>query len=331
MRTLAYALSSPLLGASEELRRRVQFHEIMRDSGDVEREYGFPALVKPRPLHFFTFRLFRIRAHALSAHCPRTTMASKQSLSDCCRVHGLPVTGNKDELLERLLGEKHILKAVLATKPVKKEKDKKTSPLLKKTIGKKDAYEQFCDKNRHLLIAGGMTDSAQISRKLAEMFGNKSSAKKPVAITSHGDNVSQMPPDVRCAMGFAQQQAAPPIRVGPPAPRGLTIDPVTIPDNMVVYSTKIPDQYVALSGLHLVSEGFMPSGQTAWLYLKKGVGSSSAVASHPVASAMPAAPPSTGLYAQSESTLRASLMALGLSTQGDKHALVDRIMRGSAM
>ena len=45
---------------------------------------------------------------------------------------------------------------------------------------------------------------------------------------------------------------------------------------------------------------------------------------------MPAASPSTGLYSLSESTLRASLMALGLSTEGDKHVLVDRIMRTTA-
>ncbi len=267
-------------------------------------------------------------------------MASKQSLSECCRKHGLPVTGNKDELLERLLGEEHILKAVLDAKPSKKEKEKKTSPLLKKTIGKKDAYEQFCDKTRPLLIAGGMTDGAQISRKLAEMYtsGNK---KPVVSVTSHVGHVSQMPPEVLAAIGLSHQPAAPP--VAPPAPRGPIFDPATIPDNMVLSMSKIPDQFVSQAGMQLVSEGNVTSGQQAWLYLKNSVGLSSGVASLPAATAMPAppaprppppAPPSPasssssgGLFSQSEATLRASLMALGLPIDGDKNALVERLMR----
>ena len=272
-------------------------------------------------------------------------MASKQSLSDCCRKHGLSVTGNKDELLERLLGEQHILKAVLEAKPVKKEKDKKTSPLLKMTIGKKDAYEQFCNKTRPLLIAGGMTDGAQISRKLAEMY--TSGKKKPVvAVTSHVGHMSQMPPEVLAAMGLSQQPVAPPVAL--PAPY---LDPATIPDNMVLCMTKIPDQFVSQAGMQLINEGVVSSGQPAWLYLKNSVGSSLGVASLPVATAMPflpaarpnpvrPAPPlpapsssSNGLHSQSEATLRASLMALGLPIDGDKNALVERLMRacGSAL
>ena len=267
-------------------------------------------------------------------------MASKASLSECCRKHGLPVTGNKDELLERLLGEEHILKAVLDAKPSKKKDMDKTSPLLKKTIGKKNAYEQFCDKTRPLLIAGGMTDGAQISRKLAEMY--TSGGKKAVAVTSHVGHVSEMPPEVLAAMGLSHPLAAPPVAPpAPPAPRGPIFDPATIPDNMVLSMVKIPDQVVPQAGMQLVSEGSVPSGQQAWLYLKNSVGSSSgslpgatAMPAPPAARPAPLAPPSPapsssngGLYSQSEATLRASLMALGLSIDGDKRALVERLMR----
>jgi hypothetical protein len=124
--------------------------------------------------HFFTFSLFHfLVVQNASTLTPLAHMASKQMLTEVCRKHGLPVTGNKDELWERIMKEEHLSDAISKTLlacPVKKKK--LTSPLAQKTIVKHKTlpYEQFCDKIRPLLVAGGMTGKAAIATKLGEMY-----------------------------------------------------------------------------------------------------------------------------------------------------------------
>ena len=143
-------------------------------------------------------------------------MASKQNLADACRAHGLSVTGNKDELLERLLGEEHILKAVLAAKPSRKA-SKETSSILKKTISKekgknkKSEFEAFCDEHRPMLLAAGLTDP-QTTTKLNEMWKAPTNKQPAFAVTSHVGSIDQMPPEVRAKL--MGTMAPPPVGCG---------------------------------------------------------------------------------------------------------------------
>eukprot|EP00966_Prymnesium_polylepis_P212626 4924676-Prymnesium_polylepis.1 len=106
---------------------------------------------------------------------------------------------------------------------------------------------------------------------------------------------------------------------------------------MVLSMTKIADQFVSFASLQLVSAGTTSSGQPAWAPPQDWrrvllVGGLLGSARRCRRTGLPAAPPPvpsaypvSGLYAQTEATLRASLMALGLPIDGDKNALVQRL------
>lgn len=188
-------------------------------------------------------------------------MASKQNLSDCCRAHGLPVTGNKDELLERLLGQDALmrvfLKSALECKRAKKQE--KTSPVLKKAIlkEKKSAdFEKFCVQQRPCLIAGGMTSEASIAKKLKEMY---SVPKGKAAVTSH---VGQTPSADTASITKKRAHNM----------SGMTgivhYDPASIPNSCILTMNEIPAHFRTESGLVEISRGIATNGQPAWLYLR---------------------------------------------------------------
>ena len=118
-------------------------------------------------------------------------MASRQQLSDACRAVGVAHSGNKDDLLERLLGDQTVLDAIVGataaqsssvakttstSKKEKKEKKEKKSASdagVKKAIEKRapNAYQQFCNENRAAVVAAGVKDPKDVMKKLAEMWG----------------------------------------------------------------------------------------------------------------------------------------------------------------
>ena len=192
-------------------------------------------------------------------------MASKQMLTEVCRKHGLLVTGNKDELWERILKEEHLSEAIQKTLlacPAKKKKKKETSPLAQKTIVKHKTlpYEQFCDQTRPLLVAGGMTDKASIAKKLAEMY----KTTKPKAV-----NVQPGSP-----VG-ALLSAAPAFALPPPAAPVPIFNPETVPNNMLLTLNEVAPEYASIAGLVFLSKGRLADGRPAWLYAKSIASSSS--------------------------------------------------------
>jgi hypothetical protein len=192
-------------------------------------------------------------------------MASKQMLTEVCRKHGLLVTGNKDELWERILKEEHLSEAIQKTLlacPAKKKKKKETSPLAQKTIVKHKTlpYEQFCDQTRPLLVAGGMTDKASIAKKLAEMY----KTTKPKAV-----NVQPGSP-----VG-ALLSAAPAFALPPPAAPVPIFNPETVPNNMLLTLNVVAPEYASIAGLVFLSKGRLADGRPAWLYAKSIASSSS--------------------------------------------------------
>ena len=196
-------------------------------------------------------------------------MASKQMLTEVCRKHGLLVTGNKDELWERILKEEHLSEAIQKTLlacPAKKKKKKETSPLAQKTIVKHKTlpYEQFCDQTRPLLVAGGMTDKASIAKKLAEMY----KTTKPKAV-----NVQPGSP-----VG-ALLSAAPAFALPPPAAPVPIFNPETVPNNMLLTLNEVAPEYASIAGLVFLSKGRLADGRPAWLYAKS-IASSSSSALH---------------------------------------------------
>ena len=218
-------------------------------------------------------------------------MASKQMLTEVCRKHGLLVTGNKDELWERILKEEHLSEAIQKTLlacPAKKKKKKETSPLAQKTIVKHKTlpYEQFCDQTRPLLVAGGMTDKASIAKKLAEMY----KTTKPKAVNVQpGSPVGAL---LSAAPAFAlpPPAAAPAFPLPPPAAAPVPIfNPETIPNNMLLTLNEIAPEHASIAGLIILSKGRLADGRPAWLYAKsiaswlyaKSIASSSSSALYP--------------------------------------------------
>ena len=194
-------------------------------------------------------------------------MASKQMLTEVCRKHGLLVTGNKDELWERILKEEHLSEAIQKTLlacPAKKKMKKETSSLLQNIITKKKnplLFEQFCDQTRPLLVAGGMTNKASIAKKLAEMY----KAPKPKAV-----NVQAGSP-----VG-ALLSAAPAFALPPPAAAPVPIfNPETVPNNMLLTLNEIAPEHASIAGFVILSKGRLADGRPAWLYAKSIASSSS--------------------------------------------------------
>ena len=193
-------------------------------------------------------------------------MASKQMLTEVCRKHGLLVTGNKDELWERILKEEHLAEAIQKTLlacPAKKKMKKETSSLLQNIIAKKKnplLFEQFCDQTRPLLVASGMTNKASIAKKLAEMY----KAPKPKAV-----NVQAGSP-----VG-ALLSAAPAFALPPPAAPVPIFNPETVPNNMLLTLNEVAPEYASIAGLVFLSKGRLADGRPAWLYAKSIASSSS--------------------------------------------------------
>ena len=198
-------------------------------------------------------------------------MASKQNLSDCCRAHGLPVTGNKDELLERLLGQDALmrvfLKSALECKRAKKQE--KTSPVLKKTIlkEKKSAdFEKFCVQQRPCLIAGGMTSEAAIAKKLKEMYSvpkGKATVTSHVGQTPSADTASITKKRVHNMSGMTGI-----VHDEDSKRHTFAYDPASIPNSCILTMNEIPAHFRNESGLVEISRGIATNGQPAWLYLR---------------------------------------------------------------
>ena len=205
-------------------------------------------------------------------------MASKQMLTEVCRKHGLLVTGNKDELWERILKEEHLSEAIQKTLlacPAKKKMKKETSSLLQNIIAKKKnplLFEQFCDQTRPLLVAGGMTDKASIAKKLAEMY----KTTKPKAVNVQPGSPIGALLSAAPAFALPPPAAAPAFPLPPPAAAPVPIfNPETIPNNMLLTLNEIAPEHASIAGFVILSKGRLADGRPAWLYAKSIASSSS--------------------------------------------------------
>ena len=238
-------------------------------------------------------------------------MASRADLSELCRKANLAVSGTKQDMLDRLLGDESVRTAIMSASKssgkctsgkcdVSKGIKKKASKAAVKSQSRHSGadFAKFFNEKQGALVRAGVHGADEVRTLIESMWDKK--------LTTEG----------------VATAASPAISLVPAVPAvvpEVTTTPVAAPNNICFVPTRIPDDTASV--LKYTYLGPMAKdGTMQHAYL-----TAAASTTPPQVSVSP--PISPSIMALNESTLKASLMALGLTITGSVDELRARLAR----